>query len=189
MNRYRREEDRLRCLVGGLMMSRILGIFEESQIFYNSNQKPYLKNSKFYFNLSHSGNYVAMAVSEAEVGIDIEQISPYSKEVVQRCFVPQESEWLDEQKNDASFYKLWTAKESIMKAAGKGLEMAPESFCVLPMTPSFHCVQNQIWCLFWEVYENHQICVASKKDEPINLVFLSRSNLLNPKNGGEICSK
>lgn len=187
VNRYLREEDRLRCLVGGLMMSQILGISDESQMIFNSNQKPYLKNSKLYFNLSHSGNYVAMAASDTEIGIDIEQILPYSKEIAQKCFVPKERKWLEEQKNDASFYKLWTAKESIMKAAGKGLEMAPESFCVLPMNQSFHCVNHQIWHLFWDVYNQHQICVASEKNEPIRFIHLSRSELLNQKKEKRIC--
>ena len=37
---------------------------------YNEYGKPYLESGGLFFNLSHSGEYVACAISDKEIGID-----------------------------------------------------------------------------------------------------------------------
>ena len=46
--------------------------FDVNDIMYTSSGKPYLKNNNIKFNYSHSKNYIAIAVSNDLVGIDIE---------------------------------------------------------------------------------------------------------------------
>ena len=59
-----------------LMLDRILKevykISNRDIVFIN--KKPYLKNKAKIFSLSHSGNFIAIAFSDSECGIDIEQI-------------------------------------------------------------------------------------------------------------------
>ena len=176
--RYLMPADRARCLVGGLLMSRILSISDASQLKFNSYGKPSLSNC--FFNLSHSGMYVIMAVSDAEIGVDIEQILPYSDDVAKKCFVLEEYRWLKQQGDLASFYALWTAKESIMKASGLGLQMAPESFDVLPVADGPRTVRGKTWFLYRHIHDGHQICIASEKEiYHIEMIHLSKSDLLN----------
>ena len=37
----------------------------------NNNGKPYIKDNRLFFNISHSNDYVAVAISNYEIGIDI----------------------------------------------------------------------------------------------------------------------
>ena len=76
---------------------------------------------KAHFSLSHSGNALAVAVSRAPVGVDIEsQDASYRDEMSQRMMTPSELahfRQLPAEAQKAYFLTLWTAKEAIFKAA------------------------------------------------------------------------
>jgi 4'-phosphopantetheinyl transferase len=158
--RYRKPDDRRRCLAAGLLMARWLGIQSDNQLEYGKNGKPRMKDGGVCFNLSHSGNFVVMAVAQNELGVDIELMRPYPKEVAKRWFTPEESAWLASQESGDAFWTLWTAKESVMKGLGLGLEMAPGSFSVLPIDESKHIIANRTWYLTWHKHHEHTICTA-----------------------------
>ena len=46
--------------------------FDINKIYYNEYGKPYY-DKDFYFNISYSKNYIALAISNVEIGIDIEE--------------------------------------------------------------------------------------------------------------------
>lgn len=90
--------------------------------------KPYLANapSPIYFNLSHSGNFAALAVSTlGEMGIDIETIRPRNfLAIAERYFHSDELTQLlatPETEQAQLFFKLWTLKEAFFKATGGGI--------------------------------------------------------------------
>ena len=79
------------------------------------------------FNWSHSGDCALVAVAcGVAPGVDLERrrARPRALELAQRYFTSAETEWLasqpTEQRNDA-FLALWTAKEAVLKAHGRGL--------------------------------------------------------------------
>ena len=72
LEKYNIIEDKQRCLAAGLLLRFALGAMA-AQIEYTHKGKPFLRNGP-YFNLSHSGEYAIMAVSENEVGADIQMI-------------------------------------------------------------------------------------------------------------------
>jgi len=78
------------------------------------NGKPYLEGAPFCFNLSHSGEYVACALSECEVGVDIEKVRHVSEGVMRR-FVGKCTE------SDEENTRLWTRYEAIGKFLGTGI--------------------------------------------------------------------
>lgn len=179
--KYSNAADRARCLAGGLMLLHVLGICRDSQISFNRYGKPFLPEPALHFNLSHSGDYVVLAVDENEVGVDIEKIAPYSDEIARKCFSAEEYRWLQGRAEDRAFYALWTAKESVMKACGKGLEMAPESFSVFPVSDGPRRINGKIWFLSRHFYDGHQICIASEKAiSQTDIFYLSKSDLLTP---------
>ena len=93
--------------------------------------KPYLRDYPgVQFNLSHSGRYGVCALSAFPVGVDVELIRPLRREVARRFFTPAEAAWLDA-RPEAEFFRLWTRKESYIKAIGKGLTQRLDSFSVL----------------------------------------------------------
>jgi len=126
--RYRRWQDAYGCLFGRLLLWRGLTDLgyagDLNDLRYSAYGKPYLDDGP-YFNISHSGNRVACILSNnGPIGIDLEKISdqpiPEYKEQFSDC------EWndiLNAPAPLAMFYHYWTAKESILKADGRGLNL------------------------------------------------------------------
>lgn len=131
MRSFLREEDRLRCLAGWLLMARIMGqdgILDESAIQRGPQGKPSRVNGP-YFNLAHSGNYVLLAVGNVELGADIEQWRDDDyRALAGLAFHPTERAWLAGHMCARSFFDMWTAKESYLKWLGTGLLREPASF-------------------------------------------------------------
>lgn len=178
MYRYIRNEDRARCLVGGLMLRHVLGKGYGEYLAFGPYEKPYLKEQDVFFNLSHSVSYAVIAVSHHEVGVDVEHVSPYSLSVAEKCFTAEEMKWLLQHRNRRDFYRLWTGKESVMKAVGDGLSMAPESFDIMPVEDGPHKIRGKTWYLYWAGLEEYEICAACAADEDVEMIEIKRSELL-----------
>lgn len=172
MQRYLRQDDRIRCLAAGLLLRAAFGEEKYKQISTDFYGKPYLPGDVF-FNLSHSGDYVVLAVAPCEVGVDIERVTPYSKSIANKCFTAAELEWLSEQACNQAFFKLWTGKESVMKATGLGFRMPPESFQILPMSCGIHSIAGKHWFLQWCSLPEHVICLATATEQSIQLLPLN----------------
>ena len=81
----------------------------------NDNGKPYITNKqKLFFNLSHSKNGLALAISDCEIGVDIEKIKEFNKSVAKRFLKTDETD-------DLKLLKLWTKLESAIKFKGLNL--------------------------------------------------------------------
>ena len=98
--------------------------------------KPYLINSPqpIYFNLSHSGNFAALAVTAlGEIGIDIETIRPRNfLAIAERYYHADELIELmatNEAEREQLFFKLWTLKEAFFKATGGGISSGLDKAC------------------------------------------------------------
>ena len=73
-----------------------------------------------YWSLSHKSDYVAGVVGPDPVGIDLEEIRTFSEGV--RRKIADEAEWaLSKEDPQRRFFRFWTAKEAVLKAAGTGL--------------------------------------------------------------------
>ncbi len=129
--RFRSREDTLRCLGVAVLLKEVLGL-KEQDIKLSEHGKPYSDSTFKKFSISHSGDYVALAVSEAEVGVDIEKNDVRHFSVAERVFAPLEQEFIhDDIKN--RFFIIWTLKESASKLNGLGISMDYASFSVMPM--------------------------------------------------------
>ena len=178
MFRYRFHEDRTRCLAAGLMLRCVFGDTQAERITNSSLGKPYLPCGPF-FNLSHSGSKVVLLVGDQELGVDIEQITPYSQSVAWQVFTDCELAWLNIQQSDEAFFRLWTGKESIMKALGQGFQLPPESFEISPTQAAPNNVCGRDWFLRWQVLEGHILCCASSSaDTKYETMTLKREDLL-----------
>ena len=81
----------------------------------------------FSFNWSHSHDQALIAIARGALpGIDLERLRPHPKAIpiAQRYFSPDETaalEALPADQRDRAFLELWTAKEAVLKALGRGL--------------------------------------------------------------------
>ena len=79
------------------------------------------------FNWSHSGEQALVALARGIApGIDLEQRRTRANalEIAQRFFTAEEAGWLgtlDETERRTAFLELWTAREAVLKALGRGL--------------------------------------------------------------------
>lgn len=94
------------------------------------NGKPFLEGQKC-FNLSHSGDYVLCAVSDLEIGADIERIERMRENTFKRIFSPAEKECYEKEHKGSKDYlcRVWTRKESILKMTGEGLRHDLREIC------------------------------------------------------------
>ena len=108
--RYANEIDQIRSLLSSYLKNQL----SREELLKNENGKPYFANGP-YFNISHSGRYVLMAVSTAEIGVDIEEIKNKDMSSLVRIFNEAEAKMI---KEHSDFYYLWCAKESLIKCMG-----------------------------------------------------------------------
>ena len=125
---YKKLDDRKRSVLAFVLLQHALrekyGINEVPEFVYNEFGKPSFSNLPIRFSLSHCKDAVACAVSDHNIGIDVETIVPYNPDVARRVCTATELEMLTQSEDqDVDFIKLWTIKEAISKYEGMGLSL------------------------------------------------------------------
>ncbi len=138
--RFRFEKDRLLCLGAGLLAAHALKTAgaADLEMAYSESGKPFLaRHPKIRFSLSHSGTTAVCAVSETEIGADVEIPRRFQPGVARRCFTAEELAYIEgSDDRDAAFTRMWVRKESCLKMLGTGLLKAPDTVSVLPDVPA-----------------------------------------------------
>jgi len=163
--RYRNWQDRQARLLGRLLL---LSWLQENNmpvqyfqsIQYSKYGRPCCINAGFDFNISHSGLYVICAVNTlGKVGVDIEEIKPIDPDEFCRVLTTREIELVKTaQKKERLFYKIWTRKEALGKADGRGLGVEWRAISVLENTVSLGACSYLLSEL--QVDENYQTSIA-----------------------------
>src|SRR3990167_3684017 len=145
---------------------------------YTEFKKPYLSNiynSAIQFNLAHSHDIAVLAITlEHAIGVDIEKIQQnYSLAVAERYFSPSEYTslcQLPQHDQTEAFFRLWTRKEAVIKAVGKGLSIPLSSFTVSSQNqPEVIEIENQSLTLqSLDIHPEYQSALAS--NQPIKEV-------------------
>ena len=137
--RLRAEGARCLSLGAALLLDRLLADADlppAGAFAFGERGKPYLPDRpNVHFSLSHSGSWVLCALSEAEIGCDAEGPRHCDLALARRFFHPDETAWLlslPPREQDAAFRRLWTLKESYVKAVGLGLSLPLDAFRILP---------------------------------------------------------
>lgn len=133
-DRFRFEKDKLLSVGAGALLQKALSLegIENAEIATNEKQKPYLKYyPNVFFNLSHSENMVMCVVSDCEIGCDIEKIKEKTNDIADRFFTSEENKTISSaSKKDEMFFRIWTLKESYMKALGLGFALSLKDFSI-----------------------------------------------------------
>ena len=134
-----------------LLLGRHLPTDARKIVFiHNEHGKPALASPPgIYFNLSHSGEYAAFALTRLDVvGVDVERIRedmPQRDEIARRYFAASEQAELQavgERDRSRAFFTLWTRKEAFVKARGDGVCSGLEQFEVALSVPRLVKIQG-----------------------------------------------
>lgn len=122
-HKHKIPKDKLQEVVSGFLLKQYLGVERDEQLKRNEYEKPYLAEGSTYFNLSHSENYVVLAIADCEVGVDTEKIRSCHDATVKKVFSEKqkaELSKLDGEAKDEAFTRIWTECESVLKLRGIG---------------------------------------------------------------------
>ncbi|MFN8400208.1 MAG: 4'-phosphopantetheinyl transferase superfamily protein [Anaerolineales bacterium] len=144
-SRFHFEADKNRFVITHGVLRKILGRYlhqKPAELTFSINQygKPASVNSNLEFNLSHSGDFALIAVTQGrKIGVDVERIRQgISAHVIAQQYFSKaevaELQSLPIEQREAAFFICWTRKEAYIKAHGLGLALPLESFDV-SLTP------------------------------------------------------
>ncbi|MCM1174122.1 MAG: 4'-phosphopantetheinyl transferase superfamily protein [Blautia sp.] len=131
--------DRCRSLGASLALDaalRFYGLREKSMEYVLGNQgKPmFCDYPDLHFSLSHSGGYALCSMGGQELGSDIERVRPGKLHVAERFFAEEEKAWLYRanlrEERESRMFRIWTMKESFLKATGLGMSLPLRDFTV-----------------------------------------------------------
>jgi 4'-phosphopantetheinyl transferase len=130
-NKYIHKRDRNRFIVSRGAQRFILSKYLNTHpalldFILGENKKPYIVTNHgpgLQFNLSHTGDWILLAVSAQSVGSDIEYVDGTFnyEDILPQHFSEKEAAYIHQESSLERFYKLWTRKEALLKATGQGL--------------------------------------------------------------------
>lgn len=189
-----REEDRLLSLGTGLMLKAVLKISSDDEIKYNEHGKPYFEHGDselehggrnfehgLHFSISHSENIAVLAVSNDEIGVDIEKLRAPNPAVIRRCFTEEEA--LRAQTSAESFTRLWTEKEAVLKLLGTGFSLSPKSFCLAPRQEKYSVLSTEFRIFRTEINNMPLSAAFCGSDSAFTIKKLSAAELLGEPKG------
>ena len=133
---YRFEKDKKLSAGAFLLLKKLLSDenIHDFNIKTGKYDKPYISDDlNIYFNFSHSGKMVLCAISDKELGVDIEINDPtIDLNISKNYFYNSEYENIMNSKNPSDkFFQYWVLKESYMKYTGLGFNLSLDSFEII----------------------------------------------------------
>lgn len=133
---YRFDKDKKLSCGAYLLLKKLLSEKNITNPIFKTEKygKSYISNyENIYFNLSHSGKIVLCAISDMEVGVDVEYIdSEIDLNIAKNYFFNKEYESIMKSDNPSEeFFKYWVLKESYMKYTGLGMNLKLNAFEIM----------------------------------------------------------
>lgn len=149
--RYKTEHGYKEHVASLYLKKRFIGEFEISKT-----GKPISDNS--YFNISHSGEYVVLAISNSDIGVDIEHVKETTDDIKKYISSNEEYEYI---KSDLNFFEVWTSKESISKALGIGITNNVKAIPALPLEGVKHYLDKDFYSKM--IYKDDYVISITKE--------------------------
>jgi len=118
-----------------ILLSGYSGIpADKIEFAYSANGKPAACDSDLNFNVSHSGDWIVVAIGrDRKIGVDVERIRSDVDiaAISRRYYSSGEREYMD-QSEDActAFFHIWSRKEAYIKARGSALFRELSAFSI-----------------------------------------------------------
>lgn len=174
-DRIKAPRKRKQSIGAGYLLDRLKKRFsiEEEPVVLSGGKPVFRGNKELCFNISHSGDYAALAFGKEALGMDLEQVKRADLKVAKRFFQKEEYEYLADRKEEEradAFCRIWTGKEAVLKAAGTGLCVPLAGFSVLGKTPDDPVKEG---CII-----RNMICHAEKRYELYQWKFVEEGRIL-----------
>ncbi len=117
----------LRSLLKQEIAKRLHLSATEVHFAYNEQGKPYLpEHPQLHFNMSHTGDYIAIAFDTQPIGIDIELMKQRKFPRIAKRIMPEHCylQFLESGASAEEFYMYWCACEALIKQAGSSIWQA-----------------------------------------------------------------
>jgi 4'-phosphopantetheinyl transferase len=181
---YQHDRDQQNCLIGRLMLRHLLLNYFDcpanclEQLYKNKYGKLFL-NNQLDFNISHAGDLVLCAISdEGAVGVDVEKKVSVNLKEMSSFLLPEELETIQSASDqEEAFYEIWTRKESLLKALGRGLSVDLQQVAVQKYSGYWNEHPNAIWQFYPLILEKEYITTICT-EKRIDPVFHPSDNLL-----------
>ena len=136
---YQGWKERQSRILGKRILMRLMEIFEPgltlNDLRYTEFNKPFLtpapspkergETTNFDFSIAHSGDMViCVGMMNAQIGIDIEKILPIELTDYEDQLTANEWKHIGRSSDiQKAFYEIWTKKEALLKALGRGVNI------------------------------------------------------------------
>lgn len=174
--RYRMRADYERSVAAGVLLRYALG---DRQITRNAFGKPVCEGA--CFNLSHSGDYVILALDSVDVGCDIEKMRLLDAlRMGKYVYCEREMELLRGSADRLGcFFELWTKKEALLKCIGKGFHREAKSVDVSGAV--FH-EDGDAYALRTYRFADYTVAVCAKNKSPeAELIRVNLRSIPSPR--------
>ena len=166
--KFVQEKDKLLSLGAGYLMKKYL---PNEEILETKFGKPYLKNGP-KFNVSHSGEFVVLAIHEQrEVGVDIERINENKIDVIKFVLSDKEKGVRDTN----TLFQMWSNKESLIKCLSTGIKDI-KIVEGLPLEGK-RTINNEEYFVKSMIYNGYSLSVSLKGKESFNIIINEVVNL------------
>ena len=158
----KRKQEADQELTAGFLLKRYLDISSDEQLERPQNGKPMLQSGKPFFNLSHSGEYVVLAISDIDIGLDIEKIRDIHWPTVRKVFQESQQDQLEntpKTEQPQQFTKLWTNWEAKLKLSGTGFATDLGQKDAKGADSIVHCIKYKDYMITCAAYENFYMSV------------------------------
>jgi len=124
INKYLNKKDKFRSTLGEILLSKLIDNYDSLEFYTNKYGKPYIKNKNIFFNISHSFDYVICAISNKEIGVDIEKVRNANISVIKRFATKKEKTYILSSKEGLMdrLFQIYTLKEAYFKCKGVNLK-------------------------------------------------------------------
>ena len=184
IDRLKMLEDKRLSLLSGLLLEYALNDVGENskEVFEDESGKPYLKDGAAHFNISHSGSVATCVVSRYQVGCDVEKVREIDLKIAKRYFCKEEADELFSLKKESdridAFFRLWTLKESYVKAVGKGLAIPLNSFSIsLGNPPKIAGEKEEFFFSEITCFDGYKCAVCASHNEKVQQKVITLEQL------------
>jgi len=158
-----REALRICAYLGGVK----LGTLKKDQ---NGAPRPF---SGIHWSVSHTSLFAAASLAKCPTGVDIEKIKPRSEGVMNKVISSKEMAHNSEDVTHF-FFRVWTAKEAVLKAEGIGL--AGLAKCLVTCVPDKFTMlmdyEGRAYKVSQVFLDGHAASVVTGGEEPVEWVVL-----------------